>query len=176
MAQRKLAMLVLFLVIQIYTPEANKINEKKSSDLKKKKKQVAQHKLAMSVFVVPAVVALGAVVLSKGPLGLRAGLSCLMSPAWLWLTVRWLEDGVACLNACVELSTLLTRKGEVRMGSSRGGDRGVHSETFFCVAASRACQKGPRVWSVLFFSARISGGAPHVLGYMCINPYAWYPG
>ncbi|CAN0138215.1 unnamed protein product, partial [Scytosiphon promiscuus] len=70
------------------------------------------HKLAMSVFVVPAVVALGAVSLAKGPLGLRAGLSCLVSPAWLWLTVRWLEDGVACLNACVELSTLLTRKRE----------------------------------------------------------------
>lgn len=82
---------------------------------------MAQYKLAMSVFVVPAVVALGGAVLSKGPLGLRAGVSCLVSPAWLWMTVRWLEDGVACLNACFELSTLLRRKGEVRGRRGGGG-------------------------------------------------------
>eukprot|EP00752_Nemacystus_decipiens_P011720 g10401.t1 len=74
--------------------------------------EVAQHKLAMSVFVVPTVVGIGAGALSKGPLGLGAALSCLVSPAWLWMTVRWLEDGVACLNACVELSTLMRRKRE----------------------------------------------------------------
>ena len=85
-------------------------------------KKVAQYKLAMSVFVVPTVVAIGAGVLSKGPLGLRAAVSCLVSPAWLWMTVRWLEDGVACLNACVELSTLMRRKGEVREAYGiRGG-------------------------------------------------------
>lgn len=32
------------------------------------------------------------------------------------MTVRWLEDGVASLNVCVELSTLLIRKGQVRDG------------------------------------------------------------
>ncbi|CAN0205105.1 unnamed protein product [Pylaiella littoralis] len=74
--------------------------------------EVTQHKLAMAVFVVPAVVALGASVLTRGPLGLRTGVSCFVSPAWLWMTVRWLEDGVACLNACVELLALLRRKGE----------------------------------------------------------------
>lgn len=78
----------------------------------------------MSVFVVPTVVALGAGVLSKGPLGLKAAVSCLVSPAWLWMTVRWLEDGVACLNACVELSTLMRRKGEVRGGVTGCGEGG----------------------------------------------------
>ncbi|CAB1106134.1 unnamed protein product [Ectocarpus sp. CCAP 1310/34] len=74
--------------------------------------RVAQYKLAMSVFVVPTVVLLGAMVLTKDPLGLRVGASLLVSPAWLWMTVRGLEDGVACLNAWVELSTLLFRQGQ----------------------------------------------------------------
>ncbi|CAN0554668.1 unnamed protein product [Laminaria digitata] len=70
----------------------------------------------MSVFVVPTVVAIGAGVLCKG-LGLGVALSFLLSPLWLWMTVRWLEDGVACLNACVELSTLLRRSKQVRWGN-----------------------------------------------------------
>ncbi|CBJ33748.1 expressed unknown protein [Ectocarpus siliculosus] len=59
--------------------------------------------------------------LTKGPLELRAGFSLLVSPAWLWMTVRWLEDGVACLNACVELSTLLIQTARRAPGAGSEG-------------------------------------------------------
>lgn len=74
--------------------------------------KVSQYKLAMSVFVVPAVVAAGAGTLSWG-LRMHAAASCVISPMWLWMTVRWMEDGVACASACVELSRLLLRRDEV---------------------------------------------------------------
>lgn len=81
---------------------------------------MTQYKLAISVGVVPAVVAVGAGTLSRG-LGLPAVASCIIAPMWLWMTVRWLEDGVACANACVELSKLLLHRKSVRL--SRCNDR-----------------------------------------------------
>ena len=45
----------------------------------------------------------GLLVSNKGRTGLRAAMSRLVSPTWLRMTVRWLKDGVPCLNASVEL-------------------------------------------------------------------------
>lgn len=87
----------------------------------------------MSVVLVPTVVGLGTLALAKGPLGLSAAVSCMISPAWLWLTVRWLEDGVACLKACVELSTLLASKGEVR--EERKGEKSGRGVLFCSMLA-----------------------------------------
>ncbi|CAN0482992.1 unnamed protein product, partial [Discosporangium mesarthrocarpum] len=69
--------------------------------------KVAQYKLAISAFLAPPTAVGGAWLLYRTFKKLPM-LACLPAATlWLWMTVRWLEDGIASANSAAELATLV---------------------------------------------------------------------